>query len=560
MNYKMIAYVLGSLLRIEGALMTIPMVLSFAYGEGPARNAFMLTILICLVLGTLIRYREPENKSIYGREGFVVVALSWTVMSLFGAMPFYLSGAIDGFVNCFFETVSGFTTTGASILREIEGLPMSILFWRSFTHWIGGMGILVFMLAILPMGDERSMYLMKAEAPGPMVSKLVPKVKSTAKLLYKIYIALTIIEMFLLLLGGMPLFDSVVNSLSTAGTGGFAILNSSIAGYNNAYYEYVITIFMLLFGVNFNLYYLLLLRDFKSILKNEELRYYVVIVIACIALITGNIYHMYPTLESAFRHAAFQVAAIVTTTGFATANFDVGQMIGATGLLSGFALAMYKRVDADKRKNYRSMFISTVLAVFLTGVTEPLEFMFMFCALPLYIIYALLQGCAFAMAGVIDLRLHSFGNLEFITRVPMSLKAGLGGDIINFIICCAAFLIIGYVVAYFMIGKFKYATPGRLGNYTDETSDEETGTTAKTTAGNSQPERIITLLGGRENITLVDACMTRLRVTVKDPSKVAGEAEWKAEGALGLVMKDTGIQAIYGPKADVLKSDINDIL
>ena len=242
------------------------------------------------------------------------------------------------------------------------------------------------------------------------------------------------------------------------------------------------------------------------------------------------------------------------------ARFKVGQMIGATGLLLGFALAMYKRVDADKRKNYRSMFISTVLAVFLTGVTEPLEFMFMFCALPLYVVYALLQGCAFAMAGIIDLRLHSFGNLEFITRVPMSLKAGLGGDIINFIICCVAFLIIGYAVAYFMIGKFKYATPGRLGNYTDENTDEEAGSAAKTTGGNSQPERIIALLGGRENITLVDACMTRLRVTVKDASKVAGEAEWKAEGALGLVMKDTGIQAIYGPKADVLKSDINDIL
>ena len=242
------------------------------------------------------------------------------------------------------------------------------------------------------------------------------------------------------------------------------------------------------------------------------------------------------------------------------ARFKVGQMIGATGLLLGFALAMYKRVDADKRKNYRSMFISTVLAVFLTGVTEPIEFMFMFCALPLYVVYALLQGCAFAMAGIIDLRLHSFGNLEFITRVPMSLKAGLGGDIINFIICCVAFLIIGYAVAYFMIGKFKYATPGRLGNYTDENADEEAGSTSKTTGGNSQPERIIALLGGRENITLVDACMTRLRVTVKDASKVAGEAEWKAEGALGLVMKDTGIQAIYGPKADVLKSDINDIL
>lgn len=319
----MITYVLGSLLRIEGVLMSIPLVLSFVYGEGPAQKAFLITVLVCFVLGTLIRHREPENKSIYGREGFVVVALSWIVMSLFGAMPFYLSGAIKGFINCFFETVSGFTTTGASILTEIEGLPMSILFWRSFTHWIGGMGILVFMLAILPMGDERSMYMMKAEAPGPMVSKLVPKVKSTAKLLYKIYIALTIIEMILLLLGGMPLFDSVVNSFSTAGTGGFAILNSSIAGYNNAYYEYVITAFMLLFGVNFNLYYFLILRDFRNIWKNEELRYYVGIVVLSIILITTNIYHMYPTFESAFRHAAFQVAAIITTTGFATANFDL---------------------------------------------------------------------------------------------------------------------------------------------------------------------------------------------------------------------------------------------
>ena len=242
------------------------------------------------------------------------------------------------------------------------------------------------------------------------------------------------------------------------------------------------------------------------------------------------------------------------------ARFKVGQMIGATGLLSGFALAMYRRVDADKRKNYRSMFISTVLAVFLTGVTEPLEFMFMFCALPLYVVYALLQGLAFAMAGIFNLRLHSFGNLELFTRVPMSLKAGLGGDLINFAICVAAFFAIGYAVAYFMIGKFKYATPGRLGNYTDEGSDEESSSPQKASNGNGQPERIIALLGGRENISLVDACMTRLRVTVKDASKVASEADWKAEGALGLVMKDNGIQAIYGPKADVLKSDINDIL
>ena len=242
------------------------------------------------------------------------------------------------------------------------------------------------------------------------------------------------------------------------------------------------------------------------------------------------------------------------------ARFKVGQMIGATGLLLGIALAMYRRVEPDKRKKYRSMFISTVLAVFLTGVTEPLEFMFMFCALPLYVVYAVLQGCAFAMAGVIDLRLHSFGNLEFLTRIPMSLKAGLGGDIVNFLICCVAFLAIGYFVAYFMIGKFKFATPGRLGNYTDEGDGEEASPAAGKAVGGGQAERIIALLGGRENITLVDACMTRLRVTVKDLSKVAELPEWKAEGALGLIKKDNGIQAVYGPKADVLKSDINDIL
>ena len=241
------------------------------------------------------------------------------------------------------------------------------------------------------------------------------------------------------------------------------------------------------------------------------------------------------------------------------ARFKVGQMIGATGLLLGIALAMFRRVDADKRKNYKSMFISTALAVFLTGVTEPLEFMFMFCAMPLYIVYAILQGCAFAMAGIIHLRLHSFGNLEFITRIPMSLQAGLGGDIINFVLCVAAFFVIGYFVAYFMIGKLMLATPGRLGNYTDDNADDTAAKTEKK-SDNGQAERIIALLGGRENIVLVDACMTRLRVTVKDPAKVADLAAWKAEGALSLLVKGDGIQAVYGPKADVLKSDINDIL
>ena len=241
------------------------------------------------------------------------------------------------------------------------------------------------------------------------------------------------------------------------------------------------------------------------------------------------------------------------------ARFKVGQMIGSSGLLLGVALAMFRRVDKDKRKKYQSMFLSASLAVFLTGVTEPLEFMFMFCAIPLYIVYSVLQGLAFAAAGVVDLRLHSFGNIELFTRLPMSLQAGLFRDIINFVLSVLIFFAVGYFVAYYMIGKFNYATPGRNGNYTDA-SVEEIPASSEKEKTDSQAERIIGLLGGRENITLVDACMTRLRVSVNDPTKVADIDEWKKEGALGLFKKGNGIQAVYGPKADVLKSDINDIL
>lgn len=323
MNFNMIAYILGSIIRIEAALLAVPGFLSVWYQETHAAAAFVATITACLMVGSILASRKPENKRIYGREGFVVVALSWIVMSVLGALPFYLSGAISGYVNCFFETVSGFTTTGASILQEIEALPKSILFWRCFTHWIGGMGILVFMLAIMPLGDDRTMYLMKAEAPGPLVSKLVPKVKSTAKILYLIYIALTVLEMVLLFAGGMPFFDSVVHALSTAGTGGFSVKNNSIAAYGSVYFEYVITIFMLLFGVNFNLFYLMLMRDFKNVWRNEELRYYIAIVCIATALITIDISGYYHSIEGAFRHAIFQVAAIMSTTGFVTANFDL---------------------------------------------------------------------------------------------------------------------------------------------------------------------------------------------------------------------------------------------
>lgn len=263
-----------------------------------------------------------------------------------------------------------------------------------------------------------------------------------------------------------------------------------------------------------------------------------------------------------FKNAGNMAAYDTLLTTVTPARFKVGQMIGATGLLLGIAIAMYKRVEPSKKKKYRSMFVSTILAVFLTGVTEPLEFMFMFCALPLYLVYAVLQGLAFSMAGIIDLRQHSFGNLEYITRIPMSIKAGLTSDIINFVICVIIFFIIGFVVAYFMIGKFKFATPGRLGNYTED-NEEDVDSETLSKLGNqsdSQAERIIALLGGRDNIVLVDACMTRLRITVKNIEMVKEISDWKAEGALGLIKKGDGVQAIYGPKADVLKSDINDIL
>lgn len=260
----------------------------------------------------------------------------------------------------------------------------------------------------------------------------------------------------------------------------------------------------------------------------------------------------------AFKKSGDTAAYTSLLTTVIPARFKVGQMIGATGLLLGVALAMYKRVDRDKRRSYRSMFISTALAVFLTGVTEPIEFMFMFCAIPLYIVYAVLQGLAFALSGVINLRLHSFGNLELATRIPMSVSAGLTGDIINFVISCIIFFAIGYLVAYYMIGKFSYATPGRLGNYT---SGEETAPdNAVSQTANEQTEQIISLLGGRENIELVDACMTRLRVTVKNPELVAELSEWKKQGALGLVKSGNGVQAVYGAKADIIKSDINDVL
>ncbi|MCI9353918.1 MAG: TrkH family potassium uptake protein [Firmicutes bacterium] len=355
MNYNMIIYILGNLMKVEGCIMVVPLFISIAKTENAPMRAFITTIIMLFILGTILTSIKFKNKDIYAREGFVITALSWIVLSFFGAMPFYFSETIPSFIDSFFETVSGFTTTGASILTEIEGLPLSILFWRSFTHWIGGMGVLVFLLAIIPMGGDRSMYIMKAEAPGPLVGKLVPKVKSTAKLLYLIYVFLTIAEILFLIAGGMPLFDSIVSAFSTAGTGGYSIKNTSIAAYNSAYIEYTIAIFMMIFGINFNLFYLLLMKDFINIFKNEELRYYLGIIAVATILITANIASMYDSIEQAFRNAFFQVTALITTTGFVTANFELWPefsktilivivMIGACGGSTGGGLKVSRLV------------------------------------------------------------------------------------------------------------------------------------------------------------------------------------------------------------------------
>ncbi|MCI8415931.1 MAG: TrkH family potassium uptake protein [Lachnospiraceae bacterium] len=322
MNYRMIIYLIGKMLGVEGILLLIPCLVSVAYGESQWR-IFLLTAGVLLALSLMLSHKKPKNVTIYAREGFVIVALAWLLWSLFGALPFYLSGSIPSYVDAYFETVSGFTTTGSTILSEIESLPKGMNFWRCLTHWVGGMGVLVFVMAIVPLGEKRSMFLMRAEVPGPTCEKLVPKAQSTAKLLYGMYLFFSVLEVFFLLGGGMNLYDAVVHTFSTAGTGGFSNRNASVGYYDSAYIDGVITVFMLLFGINFNLYFFILLKQFKEVFKSEELRVYLGVVAGSIALITVNILHLYETPLKAFRYAAFQVASVITTTGFATADFDL---------------------------------------------------------------------------------------------------------------------------------------------------------------------------------------------------------------------------------------------
>ena len=340
----MIRYIISKMMGAEGLLMLLPMLVGIIYGEHTSVY-FLITAAILTAIYLLFGRKCPENMTIYAKEGLIIVATAWIFWSLAGALPFVLSKSIPSYVDAFFETVSGFTTTGSTILTEIEGLPKGILFWRSLTHWVGGMGVLVFVMVLTSLDEKNSMHLMRAEVPGPEADKLVPKARGTARILYGMYFALTAIEVVFLLAGGMNLFDAVTHAFSTAGTGGFSGYNASVAHFNSAYIDGVITVFMILFGINFNLYFFLLLKEFKSVFKNEELRAYLGIIAGATVVITCNIAGGYHSLLKAFRYAAFQVASVITTTGFVTADFNKWPELSKCVLLLVMVIGASNRVD-----------------------------------------------------------------------------------------------------------------------------------------------------------------------------------------------------------------------
>ena len=368
MNYAIVFRLLGYVLMIEGALLLLPAAASLVYGEWTVLGVFLLTAAVSAGIGYVLHTIKPRSKVFYMREGFAATSLCWVFISVMGAVPFVLTGCIPNPVDALFETVSGFTTTGASILPAVEDLPRGILFWRSFTHWIGGMGVLVFLLSLLPLTGGSHVNLMKAESPGPQVDKLVPKVQSTAKILYGIYFALTMLELVFLLIGRMPLFEAMLTAFGTAGTGGFGFRNDSFASFS-PYIQWVVTIFMILFGVNFNAYFLLLMRKFRRAAASEEVRGYFVVIAVAVGIITANIYSMYNSFGEALRQAAFQVGSIITTTGFSSCDFDlwptlskeilvmlmfIGACAGSTG--GGIKVSRILILFKSARRNLHNVF------------------------------------------------------------------------------------------------------------------------------------------------------------------------------------------------------------
>ncbi len=332
MNYRMISYTLGYLLIFEAGFMLVPLITAAVYAEGKAALCFGISIVICCLVGCFLAFlRRPLHKRLYSREGYIIVALSWILLSLFGALPFWFSREIPSFIDALFETASGFTTTGASILTNVEGLSKSMIMWRSFTHWVGGMGVLVFIMAFLPLSGGQNMHIMKAESPGPSVSKLVPKVKTTALILYSIYFVLTLVEFVLLLFGGMTTFEALNTAFATAGTGGFGIYNNSLGGFS-PYIQIVVTVFMLLFSVNFNSYFLILIRKFKDAFNTEVILFFSVVALSTF-VITLNIFPLYNSLGDSVRHSAFAVASVISTTGFSTEDFNLWPELSRTILV-----------------------------------------------------------------------------------------------------------------------------------------------------------------------------------------------------------------------------------
>ena len=331
MNYGVVFYIISQIMELEGAFMLLPALVALIYGE-PQGFCYLAVAAAVALLGFIISRKKPKNMNFYLKEGFVTVALSWIVLSIFGALPFRISGDIPHYVDALFETVSGFTTTGASILSSVDKLAKCNLFWRSFTHWIGGMGVIVFLLAILPMAGGSNMNLMKAESPGPSVGKIVPKVKKTASITYLIYILITVLEFIFLIAGKMPVFESICNSLATAGTGGFAVTDSGFFA-QTPYIQWVVTVFMILFGVNFYVYYLLTIRRFSDAAKHEEARTYFIIIFVAAGIIAADISSMFDSVADAIRHAFFQVGSVITTTGFASADFNTWPVLSRTILV-----------------------------------------------------------------------------------------------------------------------------------------------------------------------------------------------------------------------------------
>lgn len=367
MNYEMMLFVIMNIARVEGGLMLLPALVALIYGEKTIAGKILIIAILCICIGTVFSRKRPKRSDVFVKDGLMIVGLAWVMFSLLGALPFYFTGTIPRFVDAFFETVSGFTTTGSTILTDVESLSYGMHFWRAFTHWVGGMGVLVFVMAVIPLAGSKSLNIMKAEVPGPTMDKIVPKTRQTAKILYLIYVSMTVIEVVLLMFGGMSLFDSLIHTFSTAGTGGFSNKADSLAHYDSAYIDGVVTVFMALFGVNFNLFYLVILGKFARVFKSEELRAYIGIIAVATLLITLNIYPVYGSFLKAFRYSSFQVTTIITTTGMMTTDFNlwpsfskgillilmfVGACAGSTGggLKVSRVLLLGKYIKSEIRK------------------------------------------------------------------------------------------------------------------------------------------------------------------------------------------------------------------